>query len=96
MLGVNYGDAGYVVIRNLGSKTPKIVFKTSKTVKDTFNRPDQCGFGYPLPTKAKRFKHKIKHDDVILMASDGLWDNMSGAQILDFLRKQDPKKAEEL
>lgn len=85
--GINFGDSGYIVIRNLGTKSPKVVFKTKKTEKDTFNRPDQVGFGFPLPTKAKKVSHKIKHDDVIVMASDGLWDNMSTSQIIDYLKK---------
>ena len=54
--------------------------------KNRFNRPIQCGKDLPIPQNIKTFSTKVAHGDLIVMASDGLWDNMSPNQVIQHLQ----------
>ena len=53
----------------------------------SFNFPFQCGTGSDLPYDAHNVKHKIMENDVIVMASDGLFDNMYEADIVECVER---------
>lgn len=78
-----------------GGKTfskSKMIFKSPVTEnkmfngRNRFNRPIQCGSDLPIPYNTKVFSTKVANGDMIVMASDGLWDNMSNEQVLDHMR----------
>ncbi|KAK6785579.1 hypothetical protein RDI58_019034 [Solanum bulbocastanum] len=69
---VNVGDSGFVVIRD-----GDIVYK-SEIQQKGFNYPFQLGNGVKLddPSVAQEIKATVRIGDVIVMATDGLFDNV--------------------
>jgi len=51
------------------------IFRT-KEQQYSFNFPYQCGTGAELPYAADDFAHEIRDNDIIVMASDGVFDNL--------------------
>lgn len=73
----NLGDSGFMVIRN-GN-----VFYKSPVQQHSFNRPYQLGqTSSDLPSSAIEIKLEMKAGDVIVAATDGLFDNMYLEEIL--------------
>ena len=70
----NLGDSGYTIYRPDGEGLQK-VFR-SKEQQYSFNFPYQCGTGCELPTAAFDNEHEIQHHDVVIMGTDGLFDNV--------------------
>ena len=73
---VNLGDSGYLIIREKDEKNLEVIFH-SPSQQYKFNHPYQCGSNHKLPYHADEFKHKVEDKDIIILASDGLWDNMT-------------------
>jgi len=76
----NLGDAGAMVARD-GSP-----LYTTPSQQHEFNLPYQLGWVkvYPegdRPAAAERAEVKIKSGDVLVLGSDGLWDNMPAAEV---------------
>lgn len=46
-----------------------------------FNHPYQCGTNYKLPHHAAEFSHNLQNNDIIVMGSDGLFDNLTNFMI---------------
>lgn len=78
---INLGDSGYLIIRN-----NKILFK-SKEQQHSFNFPFQVGTNGDSPMSANIQTHKIKEGDIIILGTDGLWDNMYDYQLLDCINQ---------
>jgi protein phosphatase PTC7 len=88
----NLGDSGFVQLR------PNAVYYASEPQTHAFNTPYQLSIippemlarsrafgGQPLhdfPKDASVTHHTVKHGDVLVFASDGVWDNLSPADIL--------------
>ncbi|TQS38642.1 hypothetical protein Golomagni_00849 [Golovinomyces magnicellulatus] len=88
----NLGDSGYVQIRL------NTIHSCSEPQVHDFNTPYQlsiipevtrrrvAAFGRPylcdLPHDADINQHKLKHGDVLVMGTDGVWDNLSHPEIL--------------
>ncbi|XP_055823249.1 probable protein phosphatase 2C 55 [Solanum dulcamara] len=74
---VNVGDSGFVVIRD-----GVIVYK-SEIQQKRFNYPFQLGNGVKLddPNVAQEIKVTVRTGDVIVMATDGLFDNVHGSEL---------------
>lgn len=53
----------------------RIVFK-SETQQHRFNAPYQTGSHHVWPTRAYSTTHVVAHNDIVVMASDGLFDNL--------------------
>ncbi len=67
----NLGDSGFVIIRR-----GRIVHR-SKTQQHAFNFPYQLGTDSDdLPQHADVSSFKVTEGDLIVLASDGLWDNI--------------------
>ena len=84
----NLGDSGYIIYRPDPVELGK--FKKmyrSKVQQYSFNFPYQCGTGSELPTDAKEKKHTIEENDVIITASDGLFDNMYEKDIVECIER---------
>ena len=73
--GINHGDSGFMLIRKYGHDY-HTVFKSSIN-QYKFNHPAQIGSIYKQPYYCDTFSLKVQHNDIIVMATDGLWDNMS-------------------
>lgn len=70
LIGVNVGDSGLIVIR-----AGVIVFAT-RVQHHGFNFPYQLGTDSDDSVDdGHKFKFAVQHGDLIIMGSDGLWDN---------------------
>ncbi|KAJ2965115.1 hypothetical protein NQZ79_g156 [Umbelopsis isabellina] len=77
----NIGDCGVSIIRH-----NNYVFRTEEQ-QHSFNFPVQLGTGSPdTPSDAQRFKVTVEKGDIVILASDGLFDNLFDEDILDIVR----------
>ncbi|KAM6573906.1 hypothetical protein CsatA_022233 [Cannabis sativa] len=76
---VNVGDSGFIIFRN-----DKLVYR-SKTQLVEFNVPYQLGNseGYDTPDSAGTMEITVVPKDVIVLETDGLFDNMFVSDIED-------------
>jgi len=75
--GVNLGDSGFMVIRD-----GKSILRT-KEQQTSFNAPFQLGTdSSDLPSHGDKYHVKLQAGDLVIMGTDGLWDNMWDTQIL--------------
>ncbi|KAL3418632.1 5-azacytidine resistance protein azr1 [Phlyctema vagabunda] len=88
----NLGDSGFVQLRlnaihNLSDpqthafNTP---YQLSKMEQEEQEQSDKFGTSQirDYPKDASVTKHSLRHGDVIIFASDGVWDNLSASEIL--------------
>lgn len=72
LIASNLGDSGFLVLRE-----GEIVLKTAQQ-QHKFNFPYQCGApgaGGDSPSIADRYEFELVPGDLIIMGTDGLWDN---------------------
>jgi len=73
----NLGDSGFMVIRGLD-----IVYRTKE--QHSFNFPYQIGTGSAdKPQHAQRITVEVQPDDLIILGTDGLWDNLFDEDIIE-------------
>ncbi|MCJ1472624.1 hypothetical protein MMC13_001273 [Lambiella insularis] len=93
----NLGDSGFVQLR------PNKLYYASKPQTHAFNTPYQMSLLHPsLLARAKAFGHKplsdeprdasvtdhtVNHGDVLIFATDGVWDNISSAEVLKLVSR---------
>lgn len=94
--GVNIGDSGILVLRQDPSTEgvrPVVAYKTIPQMH-YFNCPFQLGGSSPdSPDQATKIKVPLMSGDVVVLASDGLYDNVYDSQIIDLIEAtwgQDP------
>jgi len=80
----NLGDSGYLLLRKSGLDLIQI--HKSKEQTHSFNFPYQVGTGGDDPASADVNMHEIKDKDIILLASDGLFDNLFSVKIIELIR----------
>jgi len=97
----NIGDSGFLIIRD-GKK----IFK-SKEQTHAFNTPYQLSVLPPgtdtnshfhdLPEHADETNIIVKHNDIIVLATDGLFDNLFDSEIVSIVNENDndPQKSAE-
>ena len=73
---LNFGDSGYMLIRN-----GEVLFR-SASQQHYFDCPFQAGKLYDLPTDSKSEAHQVREGDLIVMATDGVWDNLFESDIM--------------
>ncbi|QSZ33831.1 hypothetical protein DSL72_005403 [Monilinia vaccinii-corymbosi] len=94
----NLGDSGYIQLR------AGAVHSASECQTHAFNTPYQLSlvpeavmrqaakFGgeqlMDLPGDAEVMSKELKHGDVVVFASDGVWDNLSGGDVLRIVSKR--------
>ncbi|CAO3645705.1 unnamed protein product [Cunninghamella blakesleeana] len=79
----NIGDCGISVIRH-----NDYIFR-SEEQQHSFNFPYQLGTGSPdKPKDAQAFNIKVEKNDIIIMGSDGLYDNLFDKEILSIIQSQ--------
>lgn len=80
----NLGDSGFLIIRN------KSVYYKTKGQQHAFNCPYQLGTGSTTdPSNSEVFSVLVQNNDIIVAASDGLFDNLFEEDILELV---DPSK----
>ena len=79
---LNLGDSGYMLVRRESLEKPYEAIFRSEERQYKFNHPFQCGTGYKLPYHADVYFHQVKDKDVVIMGTDGLFDNLFDKDIL--------------
>ena len=79
----NLGDSGYLIVRPGSKGNMEKIFR-STSQQHYFNCPYQCGHKdyYNLPYNAEDNQHEVKHNDIVVMGSDGVFDNLFDEQIM--------------
>lgn len=83
----NLGDSGYILFKVNEKDEVEQVFK-SKEQQYRFNFPYQCGTDCDPPTKAFDTEHQMSPSDIIVMGSDGLFDNVFDKDFKPCIQKQ--------
>jgi len=95
--GLNLGDSGYLILRPSFEKDNlqfKIFFKSEEQTHG-FNFPFQVGENGDNPASAVLKQHEIQPYDIVILATDGLWDNVSNESIIKLIKSYlDKNKAE--
>ena len=88
---VNMGDSGFLIIRN------QKIFLQSSEHQHQFNYPYQLGrdfegnpHGTDRPTDAEIYQVNLEMGDIVVMGSDGLFDNVWPNEILNFVNQHTP------
>ncbi|KAJ1993298.1 hypothetical protein H4R33_000707 [Dimargaris cristalligena] len=82
----NLGDCGLAVVRR-----GEFVFRTEEQ-QHSFNFPYQIGTGCAdRPEDAQVFAFKVQRGDIILVGSDGLFDNLFDEDILEEIQRYVPQ-----
>ena len=81
MQTTNLGDSGYMIVRqNEKGELEKHYKSESQTY--SFDFPYQCGQNCELPYDAVDNEHIVKHNDIVVLGTDGLFDNLFEDQII--------------
>lgn len=82
------GDSGYLILRPTKSDSKKfeMIYEFEEHTR-AFNFPYQLGWGRngDDPNISQALSHKVKDKDVLVVGTDGLFDNMSAGQVSHFL-----------
>jgi len=81
--GSNLGDSQFIIVRK--DKT----LMQSEELQVEFNTPYQIGTGSDMTplTHAKKYSVPLEEGDIIVLASDGLFDNMTAYAITSLIKK---------
>ncbi|EKX34150.1 hypothetical protein GUITHDRAFT_147406 [Guillardia theta CCMP2712] len=85
---LNVGDSGFMVVkpRSKQAHTYDMVYRT-KEQQHRFNMPFQLSFGpySDKPSSGDAWEYKANPGDVVLMATDGVWDNLFDEEVMQAL-----------
>ncbi len=76
------GDSCYMIARPNTKGHFEVIFKAEEQTHG-FNIPFQVGKEGDNPNTAITNKHLVKKDDIVIVASDGLWDNVEVEDIVN-------------
>jgi protein phosphatase PTC7 len=79
----NLGDSGFRIVRN-----DKVVYG-SKEQQHTFNLPFQLGpSSGDIPNNSDSYKFSLRDGDIVVMGTDGLFDNLFDESIVSVLNQK--------
>ena len=78
----NLGDSAYLIVRQNKKGAIEKVFR-SKEQTYSFDFPYQCGQNCELPYDAIDNEHEVAHNDIVIMGTDGVFDNLFDDQIIN-------------
>jgi len=79
----NLGDSGFLIVRS-----GEVVMHTEQQ-QHSFNFPYQIGSSDAMgdsPTSAERYEVEVQEGDVLVMGTDGLWDNCFDEEVLSVIK----------
>jgi len=80
------GDTCYLIARPIEVGNFELIFK-SEEQSHGFNIPFQVGTEGDNPSFAITDQHIVEKDDFVIVASDGLWDNIEVSEIIRYLNE---------
>ena len=84
MRTLNLGDSGYMILRPKADSSDLEKTFRSKEQQHRFNAPYQTGMRYHSPkTLAFDSEHLVQHNDIVVMGTDGVYDNLHDEQIIE-------------
>lgn len=91
----NIGDTGFLIVRN------GAIFKKSSPMVHEFNFPYAIGSGIDLLEAVEEYHFELEDGDVIIAATDGLFDNLYEQEVASIVSKSvgagiEPKELAEL
>jgi len=90
------GDSSYLLVRpDPATGNYKKVFR-SEEQQHSFNFPFQIGSVGDNPNEALAFQHEIKENDLLILGTDGMFDNLFDKQILNLLNENKKWSVEEI
>jgi protein phosphatase PTC7 len=78
------GDSCYLIARPTSIGNFQLIFKSEEQCHG-FNIPYQVGMDGDNPCFSKTDRHYIERNDIIIVATDGLWDNVEVNKIIECL-----------
>ncbi|XP_060178380.1 probable protein phosphatase 2C 55 [Lycium barbarum] len=84
----NVGDSGFFLIRK-----GKIIYK-SPIQQHEFNYPYQLGNSKDNPSVAQEMELNVEKDDILIVGTDGMLDNMNESEIEEIVQRGMDKKLE--
>ena len=79
--GAYMGDSDYVIFRRNGTELGLIFHSPAQQVR--LNQPYQLGVNLDSPTLAAEYTHPVEVGDLVVLGSDGLFDNLTDRELLD-------------
>ncbi|CAI2377315.1 unnamed protein product [Moneuplotes crassus] len=100
----NLGDSSYLLLRHNTHEYPRgnwLKMYRSLEQQHYFDCPYQVGTHGDHPYKANDEVHSVVHNDIIVMATDGVWDNTFDEEVIKVIEDsttetgnlEDPQKA---
>jgi len=77
----NVGDSNYIVIRD------KALYHKGKITQNAFNFPKQLGTKGNDPGEAELESVDAKKNDILVLSSDGLWDNLFTHEVVEIVNR---------
>jgi len=82
--GLNLGDSGFLLLRQLEGKLGKIL--KTKEQQHKFNMPFQLGsYSDDRPEHGDVYREDLEKGDIIIVGTDGLWDNLFEEDIIHII-----------
>ncbi|KAK6124742.1 hypothetical protein DH2020_041518 [Rehmannia glutinosa] len=81
LFAAHVGDSGFLVIRN-----GDVLYQSPKQQR-TFNCPYQLGTTKDNPSVAEEIEVEVEAGDIVVVGTDGLFDNMHASEILEIVRR---------
>jgi protein phosphatase PTC7 len=81
------GDSRYLILRYDTNKAKfyRYFISEEQMHDELFNTPYQIGKKGDDPAKAISHTHELKNNDMVILATDGLWDNLEISQIIEIV-----------
>lgn len=90
----NLGDSALLHLRP-DTEGYKVIFR-SKTVSLDYNTPAQACHEYWNPDLVSKGESKIAGGDLVIVGSDGMFDNLFECHIVDFINRNQGKKIQKV
>ena len=81
----NLGDSGYLLVRKEKEGDDLVTVFRSTEQTHGFNFPYQMGTGGDDPEKADAQLHNVDHNDILIVGTDGLFDNLFDDKIIELI-----------
>jgi protein phosphatase PTC7 len=90
------GDSSYLLVRIDQSTGNYIKVYRSEEQQHSFNFPFQIGSIGDNPSEALAFQHEIKENDILILGTDGMFDNLFDKDVINMLNENKDWGVEEI